>query len=274
MSGATISNVVNGCKAPGPRVIDGFAEALQDSSLPHVPSPPRERTDGRPLVALARATEFRDNLALADIRRPQLFELNATRRHIVIHDLRATFVTVHMALGKSEAWITDRTGHTSSSMLHKYKRAARSHQELGLGPLCPLNQALPELRDDAAARVPAAVQAPNLAVTQQLTDDSGDDMSIYNYSAAAREELPNSSSSKNFSSCLVIDLARARINRKCSKLHNESPGIRANPLARAVEWQRQLDAGQIENRAAIARREGLTRARVTQVMNRLRRNAR
>ena len=45
MSGATISNVVNGCKAPGPRVIDSFAEALQDPSLPQVPQPLRERTD-------------------------------------------------------------------------------------------------------------------------------------------------------------------------------------------------------------------------------------
>src|SRR6266550_4727902 len=41
-------------------------------------------------------------------------------------------------------------------------------------------------------------------------------------------------------------------------------------LKRAVEWQRQLDAGLVRSRAAIARREGLTRARVTQIMNMLR----
>jgi biotin operon repressor len=41
-------------------------------------------------------------------------------------------------------------------------------------------------------------------------------------------------------------------------------------LARALEWQRQLEAGEAESQAAIARREGLTRARVTQIMNRLR----
>jgi len=68
-------------------------------------------------------------LERAELKRPQLFELTESRRHIVVHDLRATFVTVSLAEGKSEAWITDRTGHTSSTMLYKYKRAARTHQQ-------------------------------------------------------------------------------------------------------------------------------------------------
>ena len=34
----------------------------------------------------------------------------------------------------------------------------------------------------------------------------------------------------------------------------------------AMEWQRQLDAGEVDTQAEIARREGVTRARVTQVM--------
>jgi len=37
-----------------------------------------------------------------------------------------------------------------------------------------------------------------------------------------------------------------------------------------MEWQRQLDAGEADTRAEIARREGVTRARVTQVMALLR----
>jgi ParB-like chromosome segregation protein Spo0J len=37
-------------------------------------------------------------------------------------------------------------------------------------------------------------------------------------------------------------------------------------LRKAQEWQRQLVAGEVTNRAAIARREGITRARVTQLM--------
>jgi hypothetical protein len=83
-------------------------------------------------------------------------------------------------------------------------------------------------------------------------------------------QLPNSSSSKNFSSCLVIDLARARTSRKHLESLRNSSLSRVDTLARALEWQRQLDAGEIESRSAIARRERLTRARVTQIMNRLR----
>jgi hypothetical protein len=53
-------------------------------------------------------------------------------------------------------------------------------------------------------------------------------------------------------------------------------GVRGAPTAlkRAIEWQRQLEAGEIRSRAAIARREGLTRARVTQIMNMLRKKKR
>ena len=41
-------------------------------------------------------------------------------------------------------------------------------------------------------------------------------------------------------------------------------------LRKAIEWRRQLDAGEVRNQADIARREGITRARVTQVMGMLR----
>ncbi len=41
-------------------------------------------------------------------------------------------------------------------------------------------------------------------------------------------------------------------------------------LRLAQEWHRQLDAGEIESQAAIARREGLSRARVSQIMSLLR----
>ena len=35
---------------------------------------------------------------------------------------------------------------------------------------------------------------------------------------------------------------------------------------RAIEWRRHLDAGEIESKAEIARRERVTRAPVTQIM--------
>ena len=43
------------------------------------------------------------------------------------------------------------------------------------------------------------------------------------------------------------------------------PGL-AHTLRRALLWQAELASGQVRNRAAIAHREGLSRARVTQIM--------
>jgi hypothetical protein len=44
----------------------------------------------------------------------------------------------------------------------------------------------------------------------------------------------------------------------------------AELLRKAIEWQRQLDAGEVRNQAEIARRDSVTRARVTQLMGLLR----
>jgi len=41
-------------------------------------------------------------------------------------------------------------------------------------------------------------------------------------------------------------------------------------LRKAIEWRQQLDAGEVRNQADIAQREGITRARVTQIMGMLR----
>ena len=41
-------------------------------------------------------------------------------------------------------------------------------------------------------------------------------------------------------------------------------------LRMAIEWQRQLDSAEVRNKTEIAQREGITRARVTQVMRLLR----
>jgi hypothetical protein len=40
-------------------------------------------------------------------------------------------------------------------------------------------------------------------------------------------------------------------------------------LRKAIEWERQLDAGEVQNKTEIARQEGITRARVTQIMGML-----
>lgn len=95
------------------------------------------------------ADVFRTHLAKAGINRPELTERTKARMPIRVHDLRGTFTTVALANGKSEAWVTDRTGHKSSTMIYRYKRAARTAAELGLGGLAPLDEALPELRPSA-----------------------------------------------------------------------------------------------------------------------------
>jgi hypothetical protein len=41
-------------------------------------------------------------------------------------------------------------------------------------------------------------------------------------------------------------------------------------LRKAIEWQRQLNAGEVRSQADIADREGVSRARVTQIMGMLR----
>lgn len=98
------------------------------------------------------ADAFRDHLALAGVKRPELFETNDVRRQINVHGLRATFVTLSLANGRSEAWVQDRTGHRSSSMVNRYRRVARTVAELGLGALDPLYLVLPEIGPDAAAK--------------------------------------------------------------------------------------------------------------------------
>jgi hypothetical protein len=74
--------------------------------------------------------------------------------------------------------------------------------------------------------------------------------------------LPNSSSSKNFATCVVVDFAAARKRHGVARV--PAPAQRRDEtLPRAIEWERQLAAGEVRSRAEIARREGLSRARVT-----------
>jgi integrase len=91
------------------------------------------------------AARFRRHLRAAGVDRAALFERNETRLRIRVHDLRATFVTLGLANGRTETWIADRTGHRSSIEINKYRRAARSIAELGVGDLAPLDEAIPEI---------------------------------------------------------------------------------------------------------------------------------
>lgn len=116
---------------PGPRVhvfVDEGVRSVVD------------RNDGKGCLRL------REHLQLAGIDRQELFERSPTRQPIRLHDLRATFITVSLANGRTETWVADRTGHTSSVMINRYRRAARRVSELWLGDLVALDDGIPELR--------------------------------------------------------------------------------------------------------------------------------
>ena len=100
----------------------------------------------RPFVDVSErhaAERFRElHLRLAGIDRPELFASTDARKPVRVHDLRATFVTVSLANGKTETWVQDRTGHRSTLMIARYRRAARTLAELALGPLARLSDAI------------------------------------------------------------------------------------------------------------------------------------
>jgi hypothetical protein len=100
--------------------------------------------EGVPLHELHLADLVREDLKRVGVTRPQLFESKpGVRLKFRAHDLRATFVTVNLALSKTETWVSDRTGHRSHGMIERYRRKARTWN---LGPLLPFDQALPEMR--------------------------------------------------------------------------------------------------------------------------------
>ncbi len=100
-------------------------------------------------------------IALGDEARPELFESTSKRLRLRAHDLRATFVTISLSIGKTEDWVTQRTGHTSSQQLQNYRRDAATLRELNVGSLTPLQEAIPELGEALlSGEVPGLQAAP------------------------------------------------------------------------------------------------------------------
>jgi integrase len=105
--------------------------------------------DGVPLNVEHLADQLRRDLWRVGVRRPQLHENTKGRQRIRAYDLRATFVTISLATGKTETWISDRTGHRSHAMIETYRRRSRTWN---VGVLAPLHEWIPELsRPDWAA---------------------------------------------------------------------------------------------------------------------------
>jgi integrase len=138
----------------------GTAEALRrwrplcPSSRYVFPSPavPRKVDRGvRPLSVGHLGAELRTALLEAGVTRPKLFERSERRLPLRAHDLRASFVTLALATGRTEDWVVTRTGHRSSAMVAKYRREARTIEELKLGWFRPLHEVIPELSKLAPA---------------------------------------------------------------------------------------------------------------------------
>ncbi|MGH7297967.1 MAG: tyrosine-type recombinase/integrase, partial [Polyangiaceae bacterium] len=108
--------------------------------------------NGIPLNVMHLAALLQSDLLRVGVTRPQLFERSKVRRPVRAHDLRATFVTVALATGKNETWVSDRTGHHSHEMVDAYRRKARTWN---MGELGPLHELVPELREAGpAVRIP------------------------------------------------------------------------------------------------------------------------
>ena len=112
------------------------------------------------------AEVFRAHLRAAGVDRAELFENNGNRRQIRVHDLRATFITLALANGKTETWVQDRTGHKSSVMVNRYRRQARQANELKLGTLAPLNASLFGPQSGPASGPPPRIQHARRVVTR------------------------------------------------------------------------------------------------------------
>jgi hypothetical protein len=93
------------------------------------------------------ATALRDDLKAVGVTRGLLFEDDAPNvEPLRFHDLRSTFCTWARRAGKSDAWISERTGHElSGDMINRYDRGATTLEDLAYGPFPAIARALPEL---------------------------------------------------------------------------------------------------------------------------------
>jgi len=93
------------------------------------------------------ASVYREHCAAVGIDRERLFQKKANKLQLRAHDMRAFFITSGMFRGRDALWITDRTGHTTLSMLRTYERDVRRWRELAEAPV------------DAAAAIPEVAAA-------------------------------------------------------------------------------------------------------------------
>ena len=81
------------------------------------------------------------------VTRSTLFEDEAPNvEPLRFQDLRATFCTWARRSGKSDAWISERTGHyIEANMIARYDRGATTPDDLAYGPFPDVSRVIPEL---------------------------------------------------------------------------------------------------------------------------------
>ncbi|MBN2194615.1 MAG: tyrosine-type recombinase/integrase [Polyangiaceae bacterium] len=110
-----------------------------------VPADRKRKRRDRPMYVTNLSRLLRGWLLDCGVDRPQLHTATEKRLALRAHDLRATFVTVALAVGKTDSWVMDRTGHKSYQMLARYKRSARMANEMGVQWFAELHEVVPEL---------------------------------------------------------------------------------------------------------------------------------
>ena len=93
------------------------------------------------------ANVLQADLHAAGVTREILFETDASNvEPLRFHDLRSTFCTWARRLGKSDAWISERTGHDlAGDMINRYDRGATTLEDLSYAPFPDIGRAIPEL---------------------------------------------------------------------------------------------------------------------------------
>jgi integrase len=105
--------------------------------------------DGTGLNVDHLAAQLRDDLVRAGVDRSKLFTGSKNRLRMRAHDLRATFITVGLASGRTWEWCQQRTGH-GDAMKQKYRRSAATWLAQKQGDLVSLAEAIPELAERRA----------------------------------------------------------------------------------------------------------------------------
>ena len=115
------------------------------------------------------ATALRADLRAVGVTRALLFEEDAPNVEALrFHDLRSTFCTWARRAGKSDAWISERTGHEpTGDMINRYDRGAQTLADLEYAPFPDISHAIPELADARlATRLAKAAEKPYPAIVE------------------------------------------------------------------------------------------------------------